>query len=295
MKQKKLRIILLILRLVLVFIIFDLWYSYNYLTVTHYDFPTSKLESPVRAVILSDMHDHEFGKDNKRLIKAVAEEEPDVILLVGDMLNRNSENASKPVALVEALVQIAPVYYAIGNHENDYAIAQDDDSREALTAQLEAAGAVVLDRAYEDVEIGGQTLRIGGMYDYAFALDRWNSTNPENMNPAVYQFLVEFQDTDNLTIMMAHRPDSFIFGEASVTWQIDMVVSGHLHGGQVVLPFVGGVWGGDQRYFPQYVHGLYQKDNLHILITSGLGSNVQKVPRFNNPPEIMVVDFIPQK
>ena len=68
-----------------------------------------------------------------------------------------------------------------------------------------------------------------------------------------------------------------------------MVISGHLHGGQIVLPFLGGVYGGDQGWFPTYVHGVYQKDNFRILVTSGLGSSKEKIPRLNNPPEIVVL------
>lgn len=104
-------------------------------------------------------------------------------------------------------------------------------------------------------------------------------------------FLQDFQNTDRLKIMLSHRPDSFIFGDASKVWDVDIVISGHDHGGQVVLPFLGGVFGGDQGYFPEYVHGLYEKDNFQIFITSGLGSNKQKLPRFNNPPEIAVLNI----
>ena len=83
---------------------------------------------------------------------------------------------------------------------------------------------------------------------------------------------------------------SFIFGDASQVWDIDLVISAHNHGGQVVLPFAGGLYGGDQGWFPQYVHGLYHKDNLRLFITSGLGTDREKFPRFNNPPEIAVLD-----
>jgi predicted MPP superfamily phosphohydrolase len=143
------------------------------------------------------------------------------------------------------------------------------------------------------VEISGQIIRIGGLYDYAFALDAWNSCSPDRMEPEVYQFLTKFQDTDVFKLMLAHRPDSFIFGEASVTWDIDLVVSGHLHGGQVVVPFKGGLIGGDQGWFPKYVHGLYEKDDINIFITSGLGSSRKVLPRFNNPPEIAVLRLLP--
>ena len=89
--------------------------------------------------------------------------------------------------------------------------------------------------------------------------------------------------------MLSHRPDSFIFGDASVVWDVDLVISGHNHGGQVIIPFKGGLFGGDQGWFPEYVHGIYKVGNMQMFITSGLGSDRQKLPRFNNPPEIAVV------
>ena len=107
----------------------------------------------------------------------------------------------------------------------------------------------------------------------------------------MYGFLTRFQDTDRCRILLSHRPDSFALGEASVTWNVELVISGHDHGGQVVLPILGGVFGGDQGLFPAYLHGLYEKDNIRLAITSGLGSHGQKLPRMWNPPEIMVLDL----
>ena len=183
------------------------------------------------------------------------------------------------------LKDTAPIYYALGNHEIDYM----ENGHPELTEELEAAGAVVLDKEYVDVEVDGIQIRLGGMYDYAFGLNGNNdaSSAPDDTR----SFLEDFQNTDRLKIMLAHRPDSFIFGDASKVWDVDLVISGHNHGGQVVLPFLGGLYGGDQGFFPEYVHGMYEKDNFQMLVTSGLGSDRQKLPRFNNPPEIAVLEI----
>ncbi|MGN0776111.1 MAG: metallophosphoesterase [Candidatus Ventricola sp.] len=270
---------------------FEVWYSSDYLVTRRYDFASPKLSQPVTAVVLSDLHDHAFGAENRRLIEAVAGEQPDAILVLGDMLNRDTEDTAPVVELTAALHQIAPVYYALGNHENDYMLTRG----RGLLEELEAAGAQVLDLSYVDADIGGQIIRIGGMYDYAFAQDATNSTKKENMPTRVYDFLTGFQDTEHFTLMLSHRPESFVLGEASVTWTIDLTVHGHAHGGQVVLPFVGGLWAGDQGFFPTYVHGMYEKDLLHILVTSGLGTNKTAVPRLNNPPEVVVLNLLPEE
>lgn len=242
---------------------------------------------PVRLAVLADLHGSMFGEHNSDLATLVVEQEPDLILLDGDMLNGDGVGTEELLSLLEQLVEIAPVYCAWGNHELEYMSKGNSDLRE----QMETLGAVVLELDYIDLTVNGAQLRLGGMYDYAFALDDYNSCNPERMKPEVWQFLTDFQDTDRYKVMLSHRPDSFVFGAASVTWDVDLVVSGHLHGGQVVLPLLGGVFGGDQGLFPEYVHGIYEKDDITLAITSGLGSQRERLPRFNNPPEVMVLDL----
>ncbi|MGN0299123.1 MAG: metallophosphoesterase, partial [Lachnospiraceae bacterium] len=240
-----------------------------------------KIHSPIRIVFIADLHDREFGKGNERLIERMKELDPDLILMVGDLINDSSENLNVATHLIESLQEVAPIYVSMGNQELAYEERTGQDVAEEL------AGAVVLDLAYQDIQINGQRIRLGGIYDYAFALNAYNDTKEEEMDPEVYQFLREFEETEDFTIMMSHMPESFVLGEASKTWKIDLVVSGHDHGGQVILPFLGGLWGCDQGYFPKYVYGYHEKDLLNILITSGLGSKNEKLPRFHNPPEIV--------
>lgn len=159
-----------------------------------------------------------------------------------------------------------------------------------LVKDLKSTGVVVLDKDYVDININNSNIRIGGMYEYAFG-NKGNLVKKENMDKEVYNFLCDFQDTKNYKIMLAHRPDGFIFGDASKVWNIDLVVSGHNHGGQVILPFLGGLYGGDQDWFPKYVDGMYKLNNINLFVTRGLGSNEKKLPRFNNRPEISIIDI----
>lgn len=264
--------------------------SYRDPVVRTWTVPVQHLSAPVRAVVMADLHNRDFGEDNRVLEELTADAEPDLILLDGDIVNADAADAGVAVSLALALKDIAPVYYAWGNHELDYLSAGTSPLRE----ELEAAGAAVLDREWTDLTVNGAALRLGGLYDYAFAMDDFNTCDPERMDPEIYDFLTAFQDTDRCRIMLSHRPDSFIFGEAAATWDVDLVISGHDHGGQVVLPLLGGVFGGDQGLFPAYVHGICEKDGLTLAITSGLGSQREALPRFRNPPEIMVLDLIPE-
>jgi len=264
-----------------------LWQSYHHPVTREWTVDLPRLDGPVRIAVLSDLHDMDLGGDNRRLVDLTASEKPDLILLDGDMLNSYSESSGRVCSLVRQLADIAPVYYAWGNHE----LAYMERRTSPLEAELTAAGAVVLNRSFADLNVHGQRLRLGGLYEYAFAPDDFNTCNPDRMDPAVYAFLSEFQDTDQCRILLSHRPDSFVFGAASATWGVELVISGHDHGGQVVLPFLGGVFGGDQGLFPAYIHGLYEKDGIRLAITSGLGTHREILPRMWNPPEIMVLNL----
>ena len=264
----------------------SLWISYNLLTVEDYTVTLGQEGKELKVVVIGDLHDHEFGEENQELAEKISEIEPDLILMDGDMLNSDSESARVPVTLIQKLKDVAPIYYALGNHEEDYIARGNED----LIQELTDAGAVVLDQEYADLEAGGVEIRLGGLYAYAFGTDPKSGYNEADDAPAdVREFLEEFQDTDRVKIMMSHRPDSFVFGDTSQVWDVDLVVSAHDHGGQVVVPFLGGLYGGDQGWFPDYVHGLYQKDKIQLFVTSGLGSNKKALPRFNNPPEIAVL------
>lgn len=269
-----------------VFIKVEIYISYNSLETEEYTISSDRINSEVKLALISDLHDHTFGEKNEELVQMLKEQEPDLILMAGDMINDISKDSHVAVELIEQVKDIAPVYYSLGNQEEDYIGRGTSD----LLNELKDAGAIVLDDSYQDIQVNGNAIRLGGMYDYAFALDGNNTTRKKNMRPSLYQFLTDFQDTDSYRLMMAHRPDSFIFGDAAKTWEIDLVVSGHNHGGQVILPFLGGIYGGDQGWFPKYVDGVHHfKKVKNMVITRGLGSGEEKLPRFNNKPEVVMI------
>lgn len=249
-------------------------------------YPDSMDASAIHICVISDLHNAFFGSHNKKLVQKIAEQSPDLILMAGDMLNQYSRNDKIPITLVEQLVNVAPVYYALGNHEIAY-IKKNGDQ---LLWDLKAAGARIVEKNYFDTTVRGQQIRIGGMYEYAFG-----NTLTGNFGSAassqVKSFLKDFDATSRMKIMICHRPDSFIFGDAATYWHPDLVISGHDHGGQVVLPFLGGLFGGDQGFFPKYIHGLYPIGKTQIFITSGLGSHTEALPRFNNRPEIAMLEI----
>ena len=266
----------------------SLYVSNNFIIVTNYGVLKKDIQNYFRIIQITDLHNSQFGNSNESLIKKVAAEHPDLILLTGDLLNSDEQDTSIALELISELSKIAPTYASYGNHEKEY----EDNYGINLTTVFEEAGAKVLEFSYEDIEVNGQKLRIGGLYGYCTPA-KYLKTG--EANPKECEFLADFQSTDNPTLLLTHMPYSWIANDAISKWDIDCVFAGHDHGGQIRIPLLGGLYAPDQGWLPGKDCGLYySKDGEKIMILSrGLGS-AGKIPRFNNIPEIVVVDIIPK-
>lgn len=162
-----------------------------------------------------------MGENNKELIDKMNSQSPDIILVTGDMVNSDSKNSKIVTNLMKELCKDSKVFFSLGNSDMYYI----KSGRSDLIKELKGVGVTVLDKAYEDIEVNGNTIRIGGMYAYAFGLNTNNDVDKDTIEEVVYDFLTDFQNTDNYKIIMAHRPDSFIFGNASEIRDIDLVVN----------------------------------------------------------------------
>lgn len=266
---------------------FSLCISAHGLTVTHYTLSIPELIAPVRIVHLTDLHNSVFGEDNKDLVDKTAAQAPDLILITGDLLNQNEERTDVAEGLISALSAVAPVYVSFGNHETAYIERYGTDLRELYTA----AGAVVLEREYTDVTVNGQTITLGGIYGYCLPAGLYEN---EHRFPEEYAFLTDFQKTEHFSLLMCHMPVSWIRYGSLGDWDVDVILSGHSHGGQVRFPLIGGLWAPDQGWFPGRMCGLYRSEDgsSTMELSRGLG-NTESLPRFNNIPEIVVLDLMP--
>lgn len=255
--------------------------------ISEYNIDLSELSGSARVVVISDLHGKKYGRDNKRLLDKISEQNPDAIFVVGDMLDDNdAENGfSKTTKMLNDLLDIAPVYFSYGNQEKEYS----GDILDGFVNTITENGIIVLDDSFVDCEINGQKIRIGGTMGHAFPFGR---TMEEFESSDEYIFLKDMEKTDLPTIVLAHMPDTFIFNGAHNYWSnIDLVVSGHTHGGVVRLPFVGGLYAPMQSFFPEYDYGFYMLgEKMQMVITSGL-SGYKFIPRFLNLPEICVLNL----
>ncbi len=262
--------------------------SATVLTVTRYEIP-AEVTAALRIVQLSDLHSREFASGNEDLIALVAEQNPDLIFLTGDMLNRRGteEDLTPLCDLVARLGQIAPVYWSDGNHEIILQATLEEDLQAALTR----AGAVVLDGTWADVAVKGQALRIGGYYGY-YRTPHMTTDDPAVME-AENRFFEEFEDTHRLKLLLCHIPTSWVDWGYIDSCAVDVVFSGHYHGGQIRLPVIGGLYAPYVGFFPPYTRGVFVGDRAVCVLSAGLGAE-PGLPRICNLPEIVVADLIPQ-
>lgn len=258
--------------------------SAHALTTTHYTLSSTTISS-LRIVQLTDLHNSEFGEDNARLVSTVRDQSPDLILLTGDLLNSDEQRTDIATDLIAQLCDIAPVYFSNGNHELEYEERYGVDIDELYRE----AGAVVLEKEYQDITVKNQKIRLGGIYGYCLP-GKYLETG--EADPEETEFLEAFQDTDLPKILMCHMPVCWMINGSLDDWDVDYVFAGHLHGGEVILPFVGGLYGPDLGWFPGKLEGLYSSENGEntLILSRGLGTN-EIIPRFNNIPEVMVVDI----
>ena len=262
-----------------------LYTSKYVLTTISYRLQTTRLIPSLRILQLSDLHNSEFGTHNSRLISAVRAQSPDLILLTGDLLNSDEQCTDIATELITQLCDIAPVYCSNGNHEVEYQEKYGVDVDELYRE----AGAVVLEKDYQDITVKNQQIRLGGIYGYCLP-GKYLETGEADLEETV--FLEEFQNTDLPTILMCHMPVCWMINGSLDAWDVDYVFAGHVHGGEVILPFIGGLYGPDLGWFPGRMEGIcISGDHQKTLILSrGLGTN-EMIPRFNNIPEIVVADI----
>ena len=229
-----------------------------------------------RIAQVSDLHNAEFGDRNQRLLEMLREAEPDMIAITGDLIDSRKTNIAVALAFAEEAVKFAPCYYVSGNHEARVSEYQD------LKTGLEAAGVTVLDDAQVKIEVSGESITVIGVNDPSFHADYLTS------DAAVMdRKLSELSEDAGFAILLSHRPELF---DTYVAHDMDLILTGHAHGGQFRLPLIGGLIAPNQGLFPKYDDGLYSEGNTNMIVSRGLGNSI--IPfRFNNRPEVVLIEL----
>lgn len=268
-------------------------YQNRHLETTYYTYKAEQLGADLegyRIVQISDLHNVKFGKNNQKLVDRIRECEPDMIVLTGDLVDSNHTNVDRAVQFVDEIVKICPVYYVIGNHEYWLEKSEYDELMDGLVS----AGVVILDNQVVEISRGDAKFRLVGLDDRSLAdgtLEALLSDESIRNNQAEQkEEIADNEDSGEkeLTVVLAHEPQ-YLARYAGTG--VDLVLSGHAHGGQFRLPFVGGIVAPDQGFLPEYTAGEYYMNGTEMIVSRGLGNSVIPVRLFNYP-EIVCVDLV---
>ena len=241
---------------------------------------------------LSDVHSIRSEKQADRIVEKVEGLAPDLIVLTGDLVDSGyysrtygTDGERLTLGLLARMTAIAPVYYVYGNHE---LVLLDDPVYNCFRMDVEALGVTLLNNETETIRRGGASISIAGIQDPATLykdLTYAGLSGSREKTQAMLNNVVNGLRTEDFVLLLAHRPEFF---DLYVESKADVILSGHAHGGQVRVPFIGGLYAPGQGAFPQYDAGLYQADGTSMVVSRGLGDS--KFPfRVFNPPEIVDV------
>ena len=252
---------------------------------TEYDIRSEKMRGETRVLFLSDLHNHRYGFRNRRLVEAVRQAKPDLILIGGDMLVGKEEQSFAPA--VEFLRQItgeAPVYYANGNHEQRMKEQQDRFGTDYLIYKrtLKEMGVTFLENETVKIPLGETVVRLTGL---EIPLEDYTRFYQNELRPEEIRERIGDCDREAFTILLAHNPS---YMKEYLAWGADLILSGHFHGGLVRLPGVGAVFSPSFQVFPAYSGGHYREGDQEMVVSKGLGTHTFHVRLFN-PAEAVLL------
>lgn len=280
-KKKKLIIVLAVVAALLIAMVAWIAWGNTALELNTYTITSDKLPEAFdgyRIAHVSDLHNEEMGEDNEKLLSVLRSAEPDMIAITGDMIDSRNTNVEIALRFAEEAMKIAPCYYVTGNHEAR--VSEYDELKE----RLRSLGVVVLEDECIKLEQGGEYIALIGVDDSSFDTD-YLFGDSETVMEAKLQELTS--EDGSYTILLSHRPELFdVYVESS----LDLILSGHAHGGQFRLPFIGGLVAPNQGFFPEYDAGLYSEENTNMLVSRGIGNSILPF-RINNRPEVILIEL----
>lgn len=256
----------------------------RYIKVTN-TFTLHGLKKNTKFIMISDLHDKVYGNQNEKIIQQIYEEHPDFVVIAGDLITDHVKESFEPgISLVEKLSSICPVYYGMGNHETKLRTTEGE-FRVKYEELLDGVAGHATILRNDSVYIPSCNLELTGL---ELPMSYFVRFKKQILPLAEMEELVGKKKTEHATILIAHNPEYF---ETYAKWGADLVLSGHVHGGIMKLPVLGGVISPSFRLFPEYDGGIFTKGSSVMLLGRGLGAH--SIPlRFFNPAELHVVNCL---
>ena len=281
MENKKLKISLLILSIIIVAIIICVYVSCNVLTVSQYTIYSDKLPKEFdgyKIVQISDLHNKYYGKDGNELLKEIDKISPNIVVMTGDMVNSKDEDYTIFFDIVHNISKKYDTYYIFVNHEEDLS----QENKDKIIDKLGLYDVHVFVNNKESIYINDQKINIYG-------LSRQLKTDNDNEIENIYVLKGLLKDVNirEYNILLAHNP---LYFEEYAKYNVDLVLSGHIHGGIIRLPIIGGLLSPEQSFMPQYSKGEYNLENSKMIVNAGIG--IGRLPiRLFNPLDISLIEL----
>lgn len=256
------------------------------LSVSNYKICSNKIKSPFRIVQVSDLHSCKYGKNEEQLIEKIQEQNPDIVVLTGDIFDDVNSNDNTEIFL-KKISALYPSYYVTGNHEARVKKTQYEEKMNI------AKNCYIIRLQGESKEIFYNNTKINlcGIDDdelYKSGRDNENRNFSNDMKN-----LAESVDNSAFTVLLSHKPNHM---KLYSQYNFDLVLCGHAHGGQFIIPFTRqGILAPDQGFFPKYTKGTYSLKNTAMIVSTGLSKKYPLIPRIYNRPEIVTIDLLPSE
>lgn len=267
----------------------------NRFVIREYTVKSDKVRDGIDIAVLADLHNKQYGKDNSKLLAVLDEVSPHVVMVAGDMLTaKPGKGYELAASFMEKVAEKHPVYYGLGNHEYRMKIYPEDYGNEfaEYIARLEKAGIQVLDNESALIQVQREK-RITDIRVTGVSIERpyYKRFRKIYMSPDYLNSIVGASDQKAFQILLAHNPEYF---DEYADWGADLVFSGHVHGGIMRLPLLGGVVSPKLVFFPKYDGGLFKKESSIMVLSRGLGMHTIPIRVFN-PAELVVVHIRPER
>lgn len=279
-------ILVTILGVIAVILIWVMLYDSNRFVVQSYHVSDKRIKKNCRAVVLTDLHNKRYGRNNEMLIAAIREQNPDFVLIAGDMLTaKPGESLDVALQLLKELKKDYPIYYGNGNHEYRLKLYPETYGKMAQEYGQALREMGIAPLANSHVELTQYGLNI-----YGAEIDRkyYRRFRHKEMPVDYLKNILGQAGGELYTVLLAHNPDYF---PQYAAWGADLVLAGHAHGGVVRVPVLGkGVISPSLLPFPKYDGGIFREENAVMILSRGLGMHTIHVRLFN-PAELWVVEF----
>lgn len=270
--------ILIILITIIIISLIYLYFENTTLEITQYPIKNEKLPKAFdgyKIVQISDFHNTKSKRLQQQILKTLENDKPDILVITGDFIDSRRTNINVSLNFIKQIKNI-PIYYVAGNHESRI------KEYKSFKEKLIELGVYVLENEKISLSKNSDAIDLIGLQDPSFETSENNS---EEMKKIIDKYLKNFSSKENFEILLLHRPELLdVYAQNNV----DLVFSGHAHGGQVVIPFVGPIIAPNQGYFPKLTAGVNKKDETDLIISRGIGNNLCPI-RVNNNPELVYV------